>query len=190
MDARTLSAVVGIEVVTLNAWISRGYVPGITADAQGRRRDFDIETAAHIAIMADLVRLGWSAPLAFAIASQRGTYNYLVFGNSDIVQKIGPMPVSLSPATTEVVGFESMADLPDALAEFSGGAPSTYLIIDVNKVIVQVTSRLELHDKWVRAGRPTNFLRAYAWPEEMEASPAPGPAPSNPPARRQRRKTR
>src|SRR5205814_7338420 len=63
------SSAAGIDVGTLNAWISRGYVSGITANAQGRRRDFGIETATQIAIMWQLSRFGIGAPLASKIAS-------------------------------------------------------------------------------------------------------------------------
>jgi hypothetical protein len=196
MDARTVAELARIGVGTLNVWVQRGLIPGMSTGARGRQREFDDSIAIDVLIIAELVRLGWSAPLASAIASQRGAHNYLLVANSEMARGFGPMPVNLSPETAEIVGFESEAGLSNALTKFRGGVPSIYLTININKVMAGVEFRLQQHVEWVRAGRPLNWLSVpfpspstpIFPPEEAEKSPEPVPAPSKPPARRQRRK--
>jgi hypothetical protein len=69
MDSRTLGAAAGVQVGTINAWIQRGWVLGTSVEVSGRRRDFDINTASHIAIMAELMQFGFGAPLASWVAT-------------------------------------------------------------------------------------------------------------------------
>jgi len=69
MDARAVAEIADIEVGTLNVWVQRGLIPGMTIGARGRQRDFDLDTATHILIMAQLVRLGFGAPFADWIIS-------------------------------------------------------------------------------------------------------------------------
>ena len=76
MDARTLSRLVGTPAGTLNAWVQRYYVPGMGVNPRGRRRDFDLETAMHVAVMAELMPYGlgpeWAAEAAkSAVAAHR-----------------------------------------------------------------------------------------------------------------------
>src|ERR1700731_3865227 len=70
MDARSLAETARVQVTTLNAWIHRGLVPGVSIGVRGHPRDFDIAAAVHVAVMTELVRLGIGAPGASAIASK------------------------------------------------------------------------------------------------------------------------
>jgi hypothetical protein len=76
MDARTLSRIVGTPAGTLNAWVQRDYVPGMSVNPRGRRRDFDPETALHVAVMAELMPYGLGPEWA-AIAAEGAVEAYL-----------------------------------------------------------------------------------------------------------------
>jgi hypothetical protein len=56
MDARTVARIAGVKLGTLNAWIQRGLIPGMTIGTKGRPRNIDTATALRIAIFAELVR--------------------------------------------------------------------------------------------------------------------------------------
>src|SRR4051812_38187704 len=71
MDAKTVAAAAGIQITTLNAWVHRGYVPGAAPGTRGRARDFDLDTAVHIGLMAELVRLRLGASSATSHAANR-----------------------------------------------------------------------------------------------------------------------
>jgi len=66
MDARAVAAAAGIEVTTLDVWVHRGRVPGMEVGVRGRQRDFDLQTATGVLLLAELVRFG----LGVAMASQ------------------------------------------------------------------------------------------------------------------------
>ena len=58
MDARTVARAAKVKVGTLNAWVQRGLVPGMTIGPSGRRRNIDIDTATRIIAIAELVNFG------------------------------------------------------------------------------------------------------------------------------------
>src|SRR5262249_60617564 len=76
LDSRKLSEVTGVRVGTLLSWVQRGFVPGMGVEVSGRRRDFDPETAMHIAVMAELMPYGLGSPWA-SIAAQGAVDAYL-----------------------------------------------------------------------------------------------------------------
>ena len=68
MDARAAAFAAQVTVGTLNSWVQRGIIPGVSIGAQGRVRDFDLDTSTAIGIICELVRHGLSAPRASKIA--------------------------------------------------------------------------------------------------------------------------
>ena len=58
MDAQAVAAAAGVAVGTLNVWIQRGLIPGMTIGSRGRQRNFDLTTAVGIGIIGELVELG------------------------------------------------------------------------------------------------------------------------------------
>src|SRR5258708_40110160 len=78
MDARAISEATGVGVGTLNMWIQRGLVPGMMIGARGRQREFDLDTATHILVMVEMVKLGFGATFASEIAKQRAQHNLLL----------------------------------------------------------------------------------------------------------------
>ena len=70
MDARAIAELAGVGVGTLNVWVQRGLIPGMSTGARGRQREFDDVAATNVLLIATLVRLGWTAPLASTIAKE------------------------------------------------------------------------------------------------------------------------
>src|SRR6266576_2625685 len=68
-DAAAVMRITGVAVGTLNVWINRNLIPGMTVGTQGRARLFDLHTVIHVAIVVALVRLGHAAPFAAQAAS-------------------------------------------------------------------------------------------------------------------------
>src|SRR6266576_4825456 len=66
MDAQTLATAAGVPLGTLNMWVTRGFIPGERL-GRGRRREFDLEVAIRVGIVAELVRFG--VGLAGAVAA-------------------------------------------------------------------------------------------------------------------------
>ena len=56
MDSRTAARAAGVKMGTLNAWIARGWIPGVTVGLSGKRRNIDFETAVRVAVFAQLTK--------------------------------------------------------------------------------------------------------------------------------------
>jgi hypothetical protein len=56
MDARTVARIASINLGTLNSWVQRGLIPGMTIGIKGKPRDIDLLTALRIVVFAELVR--------------------------------------------------------------------------------------------------------------------------------------
>ena len=52
MDAQTLATAAGVPLGTLNMWVTRGFIPGERL-GRGRRREFDLEVAIRVGIVAE-----------------------------------------------------------------------------------------------------------------------------------------
>jgi hypothetical protein len=146
LDARSLGVWTGVQVGTLNAWIQRGLIPDVTANSRGRLRDFDINTATHIAIMADLMRFGIGAPLASSIAKSAASVpakrccliTNLLQGKEavNIIGKIGGFtPIGAFTPTP----FTSEEDLLEALTNLQkrspdGQLPGAYMVVNVERI--------------------------------------------------------
>jgi hypothetical protein len=141
MDTRAISEVTGVQTGTLNTWIQRGFVPGMDVEVSGRRREFDLETATHVGIMTEMVKLGFSASFGSLIAQQRGRYSGLLIGEAieEARRRLGRRGEKIilkagDPEATATIGFNSEADLPRLLEKFPGGRPAAYVIVDVGAI--------------------------------------------------------
>ena len=140
MDARAVCQVAGIEVGTLNVWVQRGLIPGMNVGARGRQRNFALETATHILIMAELVRLGFGAPAASNWA-RVCFYPYL------LVSITGRIDLSLE--RFRLLGFDSEAELPQLLEkEFPEGRPNAYVVINAEGLRALMR---QAHEEWERS---------------------------------------
>lgn len=148
MDARAVAEATGVEVGTLNVWVQRGLIPGMTVGARGRLRDFDVGMATHIAIITELLRLGIAAPLASMIAVQACHGKRFVLAQA---------PRALMPPTQPKVAvqslhvsraFENDADLPAILASlFPDEPPAVYVVINVERIGAKMR---EAEQEWQR----------------------------------------
>ena len=141
MDTRAISEVTGVQTGTLNTWIQRGFVPGMDVEVSGRRREFDLETATHVGIMTEMVKLGFSASFGSLIAQQRRRYSGLLIGEAieEARRRLGRRGEKIilkagDPEATATIGFNSEADLPKLLEKFPGGRPAAYVIVDVGVI--------------------------------------------------------
>jgi hypothetical protein len=172
MDARTLSAATGIRIVTLNAWISRGYVPDIDPDAQGRRRDYDLSAATHVAIMAELIPFGFGAPMASSVAKSATTsrkpcclITYPL--QEEQLPKRSPEASGWTPLFAYTPRyFDSEEDLPEALANLQktspgGLLPGAFMIINSQRIKARMR---RVEEEW-RERRKSGGCRMRARPK-------------------------
>jgi len=150
MDARAVAEIADIEVGTLNVWVQRGLIPGMTIGARGRQRDFDLDTATHILIMAQLVRLGFGAPFADWIISGWRHHKFLLIAKNPAKPDHGRPPAAVGQQTVSQTalfywkGFESEAELPGVLKECPDGPPSVYVVVNVESLAARMRHAFEL----------------------------------------------
>src|SRR5207253_1211335 len=68
--ASAAARIARVEVYLMNAWISRGLIPGVKVGTRGRARLFDLDAVVHVAIMGALVRLRYGGSFASRAAFQ------------------------------------------------------------------------------------------------------------------------
>jgi hypothetical protein len=148
MDARSVAKAAEVQVGTLNSWVQRGLIPGMTPGAQGRQRDFDLDTAINVALIVELVRRGLSAPTAAEIAKNRGgpaKRLLLMFdfpGDASLRDHMRQAPIP--------IGFNSEAQLPKIFKRF-GGVPDVYMVINLELI---ATRMREANERWERERQP------------------------------------
>jgi hypothetical protein len=153
MDARAVAEAAGVGVATLNVWIQRGLIPGITVGARGRQRDFDLDTATHIMIMTEIIRLGFGAPFASEIAKQRAGHRWLLVADAAVYvrKRMGREGKIIlregSPDAAATIGFQSESELPKRLAQFPGGRPAVYLVIDIGAISQKMRTAFEQSER-------------------------------------------
>jgi hypothetical protein len=150
MDARAVAEVADIEVGTLNVWVQRGLIPGMTIGARGRQRDFDLDTATHILIMAKLVRLGFGAPFAGWIISGWRRHKFLLIAKNPAKPDRGRPPEAVGQQTIRQTGlfywkgFDSESELPEVLKGYPGEPPSVYVVVNVESLAERMRQAFEL----------------------------------------------
>jgi DNA-binding transcriptional MerR regulator len=150
MDARAVAETAGVGVATLNVWIQRGLIPGMTVGARGRQRDFDLDTATHIMIMTEIVKLGFGAPFASEIAKSRANNRRLLIREAAAyVKEILRNPKGKivirqgEPPATAIIGFQSESNLPALLEKIPGGRPAVYVVVDIEALSERVRRAFE-----------------------------------------------
>jgi len=163
MDTQAVAEAAGVGVGTLNVWIQRRLIPGVTVGPRGRvpqPRDFDLDTAIHIAVMAQLMRTGITAPTAsetFKNCSPGKPWLLLLFDwtPTPAVEIYDPSALAIlqkhiqrAPAAFP---FDSEGDLPK-LFEHYQITPAAYTVVNIELIKNRVR---EVHDRWERerAGR-------------------------------------
>lgn len=126
MDARTVAKAAGIEVNSLNVWVHRDLIPGMPVGTQGRRRDFDLNTAIGVAIIAELVRFGLSVKQAACFATWEKPPAPFSRRLLVIPEWVKGGPLAIGYPSNELL-FDTIRSLPHMLGE----PPSIYCVIDV-----------------------------------------------------------
>ena len=144
MDAQTLATAAGVPLGTLNMWVTRGFIPGERL-GRGRRREFDLEVAIRVGLVAELVRFGVGLAAAVAAAGtamgRRGEGEKLLvlFGFSLTDDMIVHNPAQLTELQEHmrrvpvVIPFNSEDDLP-AFFERQRMIPNVYAVINIKQI--------------------------------------------------------
>jgi hypothetical protein len=151
VNSRALSRVTGVQAGTLNAWVQRGYVPGMEVEVSGRQRDFDVDTATHIAVMAEMMQLGFGAQIAAVAATSAHHEKRLLFAKRPI-RAVGT-PNFQYQGGFEFIPFKSEAS--EALAKFANqypdfGQPSAYVVINVERIAARIQ---DAEKEWKQGGK-------------------------------------
>jgi hypothetical protein len=153
MDARSVAEAAEVQVGTLNSWVKRGLIPGMTTGARGRQRDFDLETAINVALIVELVRRGLSAPTASAIAKDRAPAPRLLLMFDLPPGVTHPELASLRDHMRQApapIGFKSEDEL-SRYFEQHGGVPSVYMVINTELIANRMRNA---NDRWEQGREP------------------------------------
>lgn len=163
MDTRIVAELAGIELSTLHAWFSRGWIPGAGIGPRGRRRDIDFDLALRVLFVAELVRFGLSPQVAAiaAIPLQPSDKRRIV-----VTQHAAPgAPITTKEETIKTINAErkfyaqvlsgdfSSEDELTALLDkdFGDRRPSVYAVVNVEQ-LVEIVRQAELAWEQSRGG--------------------------------------
>jgi hypothetical protein len=179
IDAGAVQRITHVPSPTLNVWISRQLIPGVSSPGQGKARRFDLDTVLHIAVMGALARIGYGAPFArmaadkaavpgaaaAANAADPGTAIAAVaaavarngFDLPGAKLVIGPARKNLYglgvTPTIDYIVAETFAELDDALDGFFDGRPEAFAIVELDKLAARVRKAFLEPDLAERARR-------------------------------------
>jgi hypothetical protein len=142
VDRKTLCAATGVDFGTLGVWISRGYIPHITPDAPGRRRDFAVEDATHVAIMAELSAVGMGAPAAGGAA--KDACNALL-GHPGYQNRRYPRVLLVREGRNLVTYPFVTDDYPRQHLDGYTERPGVYIVIDAMQIFKKMQ---QAEDEW------------------------------------------
>lgn len=149
MDARAVANAAGLGVNTLNVWVARDLVPGMSIGTRGLRRDFDLETATAIIVMAELTKFGMSAFMGSEIAKEARKRN----AKRMLVTK-PPPPSRKMKNYVRTAFFDQDDEIPETLVDLRELAqkrreprPSVLVLIDLELLAAKMRAA---HDEWQR----------------------------------------
>ena len=150
MDARAVAIAAGVDVLTLNTWVSRGQIPGMKIGARGRRRDFDVETATKVAVIAQLTKIGLGAPQAASIVANLKApfYKRLLIVIDETQARIDLVQGRRSPPP--LLFFDYSSD--DTLQTIQNmlEQPTLFVIVDVATLEQRMRKAQEIWDHGIR----------------------------------------
>jgi hypothetical protein len=149
IDAAAVARISGVQVGTINVWIQRNLVPGMSVGTQGSAREFGVDAVLHIALMGVLGGLQFAAPLSAMItdyvleqsADQRGAR--LVIGPPS--RKLSSVPTF---DTTTAEKLDAFLDDFGAAGRLEG-----YVVIELDRLAARVRKAFAEPDKAERAKR-------------------------------------
>jgi hypothetical protein len=155
IDAAAVERITGVLTGTVNMWIRRGLIPGMSVGTQGSAREFDLDTVLHIAVMGALGRLGFAAPFAAMAASEALDEGFDQLGAKLV---IGPPRenvygfFSMVPTTDPVIA-ETPEKLEAFLDNFPGGRPEAFVVVEIDRIAARVREGFFNPDLTERARR-------------------------------------
>jgi len=149
MDARAVAEAADLGVNTLNVWVARGLVPGMSIGTRGLRRDFDLETGTAVIVMAELTRFGISAFMASEIAKEVGKRS----AKRMLITK-PPAPSKKMKNYVRAAFFDGDDEISQTLGELRDLAqkrreprPSVSVLLDLEILAAKMQAA---HQKWER----------------------------------------
>jgi hypothetical protein len=196
MDSKTLAAAAKVPLLTLNSWISRGVIPGMETGNKGVAREFDLNTAILIGVVAELGRLGVGAPAAVFFAqyylNQPEAWKRLLLYRDPPPENVTLLkfddnykPYAADPdyvrGVLEHLGgwpwmavFDDDAELPAMIKKL--GAPTSYAVVNLERIRQIMHSAEAGWEAQPRKNRGPGRRRAStdSTPEQNQTSPLNG----------------
>ena len=154
MDTRTVAWVAKVHVGTLNSWIQRGLVAGVSIGVQGRQREIGLDAAIEIGLLCELVRLGFSSTTASTLArvyAERRPKRLLLSPQ-------GMVSNSPRDPMTVLIEFEDESQLPGVLRH----PHPSYIVLNVEQIVRMMQTAEE---RW-RRDHPGDGQRSAAADKE------------------------
>jgi hypothetical protein len=139
IDATAVTRITGVQIGTINVWVQRGILPGISVGTKGLAREFDLDTVLHIAATATLVQLGFGAPFAsMAAAAAKGGFEKpgakLVIGSP----RQNVYGLGATPPTIDYVEAKTSKKLNEFLDGLANGRPEAYTLVELDRLAKRV----------------------------------------------------
>jgi len=148
MDARTAARIAGVKLGTLNAWVQRDLIPGMTLGTKGRARDVSADTAIRLSIFAALLRFNRPGRASILAWEEKIDYrkggSLVVPGPESYTEADDPEgddPGDEPPITRLFGAIYTPADAPGGVAATIARLPRQpreYLVINVSAIAEQV----------------------------------------------------
>jgi hypothetical protein len=149
IDAAAVERITGVKVGTINVWIQRNLVPGMSVGTQGSAREFSVDTVLHISLMGILGGLQFAAPLSAMIT------DYALKESTDVPGArlvIGPPSRKLSTVPTfDCTTAEKLDTFLDGFG--AAGRPEGYVIVELDRLAARVRKAFAEPDIAERARR-------------------------------------
>jgi hypothetical protein len=149
IDAAAVERITGVKTGTMNMWVQRNLVPGMSVGTQGIAREFSIDAVLHVALMGVLGGLQFAAPLSEIITEYALKKGVDVPGARLVV---GPPARKLS--TVPTFDCTTVAELDAFLDGFgANGRPEGYVVVELDKLVARVRTAFNEPDIAERARR-------------------------------------
>lgn len=147
MDARAVAAAAGIEVTTLDVWVHRGRVPGMEVGVRGRQRDFDLQTATGVLLLAELVRFGLGVAMASQIVlatrtvAETAPAKWLLVTCAQSVS--GKVTVHTTHMTDDSKVLQGIGDLCEVAEHLKNPEPDIFVLINLEALAAKMRAAQE-----------------------------------------------
>jgi|ERR1051325_4901784 hypothetical protein len=155
MDTRAVVETAGIDAGRLNMWIQQDLIPGMSPGARGRQRQFDLKTATHVMIMAELTQLGVMASIASLIAAYALRQDAEMLIVTQPYTEQDPERPGVAQTNVRTAFLKSADTLQADLASLRKAAfkekrppPTIFVLVDIKALATRMD---EAHEAWRRS---------------------------------------